>query len=70
MDEISADAQAHEHPYLNHPNNPTAAVAPRDYSQKVVRCREHDILLCTTEAYSEMTFDGYVAPSIFEIDGA
>ena len=33
-------------------------------------CREHDILLVYDNAYSEMTFDGYVAPSIFEIDGA
>jgi len=30
----------------------------------------HDILLVYDNAYSEMTFDGYVAPSIFEIDGA
>ena len=57
--------------YLNYPNNPTAAIAPRDYLEKVVaRCRELDILLAYDNAYSELTFDGYVAPSIFEIDGA
>ena len=57
--------------YLNYPNNPTAAVAPRDYLERVVaRCRELDILLVYDNAYSELTFDGYVAPSIFEIDGA
>jgi len=57
--------------YLNYPNNPTAATAPREYLEKVVaRCREHDILLVYDNAYSELTFDGYVAPSIFEIDGA
>ncbi|MDA1082418.1 MAG: aminotransferase class I/II-fold pyridoxal phosphate-dependent enzyme [Gemmatimonadetes bacterium] len=57
--------------YLNYPNNPTAAVAPRDYLERVVRrCRELDVLLVYDNAYSEMTFDGYVAPSIFEIDGA
>ncbi|MHB0962277.1 MAG: aminotransferase class I/II-fold pyridoxal phosphate-dependent enzyme [Gemmatimonadaceae bacterium] len=57
--------------YLNYPNNPTAAVAPRDYLKKVVDwCATHDILLVYDNAYSEMTFDGYVAPSIFEIDGA
>ena len=57
--------------YLNYPNNPTAAVAPRDYLEQVVRrCRERDILLVYDNAYSEMGFDGYVPPSIFEIDGA
>jgi LL-diaminopimelate aminotransferase len=57
--------------YLNYPNNPTAAVAPRDYLERVVkRCRELDILLVYDNAYSEMAFDGYKPPSIFEIDGA
>jgi LL-diaminopimelate aminotransferase len=57
--------------YLNYPNNPTAATAPRDYLADVVRrCRERDILLVYDNAYSELAFDGYVPPSIFEIDGA
>ena len=57
--------------YLNYPNNPTSAIAPRDYLERVVEtCRRHDILLAYDNAYSEMTYDGYVAPSIFEIDGA
>ena len=57
--------------YLNYPNNPTAAVAPIDYLEKVVRiCRQRDILLVYDNAYSEMTFDGYVAPSIFDVKGA
>jgi LL-diaminopimelate aminotransferase len=57
--------------YLNYPNNPTAAIAPLGYLQRVVkRCRELDILLVYDNAYSEMAFDGYVPPSIFEIDGA
>ncbi|HEX6573681.1 MAG TPA: aminotransferase class I/II-fold pyridoxal phosphate-dependent enzyme [Gemmatimonadaceae bacterium] len=57
--------------YLNYPNNPTAAIAPRDYLERVVaRCRELDILLVYDNAYSEMAFDGYTPPSIFEIDGA
>jgi len=57
--------------YLNYPNNPTAAVAPRDYLERVVRrCRELDLLLVYDNAYSELAFDGYVPPSIFEIDGA
>jgi LL-diaminopimelate aminotransferase len=57
--------------FLNYPNNPTAAVAPRDYLARVVRtCRERDILLVYDNAYSEFGFDGYVAPSIFEVEGA
>jgi LL-diaminopimelate aminotransferase len=57
--------------YLNYPNNPTAAVAPKDYLERVVRkCRDLDILLVYDNAYSELAFDGYVPPSIFEIDGA
>jgi LL-diaminopimelate aminotransferase len=57
--------------YLNYPNNPTAAIAPREYLEGIVaRCRELDILLVYDNAYSELAFDGYVPPSIFEIDGA
>lgn len=57
--------------YLNYPNNPTAAIAPIEYLQGVVkRCRELDILLVYDNAYSEMAFDGYTPPSIFEIEGA
>ncbi len=57
--------------FLNYPNNPTAAVAPRDYlARTVAACRRHGILLAYDNAYCDLTFDGYVAPSIFEIEGA
>ncbi|MBI4532718.1 MAG: LL-diaminopimelate aminotransferase [Candidatus Melainabacteria bacterium] len=57
--------------FLNYPNNPTAAVANLEFYGKAVDfAKRHDILLCHDLAYSEMTFDGYKAPSIFEIDGA
>ena len=57
--------------YLNYPNNPTAAVAPRAYLEDAVQfCREHGILLAYDNAYAEIGFDGYRPPSIFEIDGA
>ena len=57
--------------YLNYPNNPTAAVASREYlARTVALCRRHDILLAYDNPYCEITFDGYVAPSIFEIPGA
>ncbi len=57
--------------YLNYPNNPTAAIAPMEYLEKTVAiCRKHGILLAYDNAYVDITFDGYVAPSIFEIPGA
>ena len=72
LDEIPADVLKRAKVlYLNYPNNPTAAIAPREYLERVVKkCRELDILLVYDNAYSEMAFDGYVPPSIFEIDGA
>jgi LL-diaminopimelate aminotransferase len=57
--------------FLNYPNNPTTAVAPRDYLERTVAlCREHGIVLAYDNPYCDVTFDGYVAPSIFEIPGA
>src|SRR5437667_571166 len=57
--------------YLNYPNNPTAAIAPREYLERTVAfCRRHDIVIAYDNPYCEITFDGYVAPSIFEIPGA
>ena len=72
LDDIPADVMRRAKIlYLNYPNNPTAAIAPREYLERVVReCRERDILLVYDNAYSELAFDGYVPPSIFEIEGA
>lgn len=57
--------------YLNYPNNPTTAVAPRDYLKRTVEvCRRHGIVLAYDNPYCDVTFDGYRAPSIFEIEGA
>jgi len=72
LDDIPAEVMSRTRVlFLNYPNNPTAATAPRPYLEDVVRrCREHDILLVFDNAYSELAFDDYVPPSIFEIDGA
>src|SRR5919201_4970452 len=72
LDDVPADVlQRTRLLYLNYPNNPTAAIAPREYLERIVaRCRELDILLVYDNAYSELAFDGYTPPSIFEIDGA
>jgi LL-diaminopimelate aminotransferase len=57
--------------FVNYPNNPTAAVATREYlEQTVAICRQYGILLAYDNAYCDLTFDGYRAPSIFEIAGA
>lgn len=57
--------------FLNYPNNPTTAAAPRAYLEEAVDfCREHGIVLAYDNAYSEVAFDGYSPPSILEIDGA
>lgn len=57
--------------FLNYPNNPTGAVADLDFWKKAVAfCKKYDILLCSDMAYSEMTFDGYKAPSVLQVEGA
>ena len=55
----------------NYPNNPSGAITTLDdLAALVAFARRHDILLIHDLAYSELTFDGYVAPSIFEVPGA
>ncbi len=57
--------------FINYPNNPTAAVATPAYLERTVAiCRTHGILLAYDNAYCDLTFDGYRAPSIFETAGA
>lgn len=57
--------------WLNYPSNPTGAVADREFFEAAVAfARRHDLLLCHDAAYSEITFDGYVAPSVLEPPGA
>ncbi|MBR9989872.1 MAG: aminotransferase class I/II-fold pyridoxal phosphate-dependent enzyme [Gemmatimonadetes bacterium] len=72
FDEIPADVAGRTRiVYLNYPNNPTAAIAPREYLAEAVDfCRRHGAILVYDNAYSEIAFDGYRPPSIFEIDGA
>ena len=57
--------------WLNYPNNPTTAVCDLDFYRRVVRfARDNDILVANDLAYSENTYDGYVAPSILQVEGA
>jgi LL-diaminopimelate aminotransferase len=57
--------------FINYPNNPTAAVATLAFFRRAVEfAHRHGILICHDAAYAEMTYDGYVAPSILEVEGA
>ncbi len=57
--------------FINYPNNPTAAVAHKDFFERVVKfAKKYDILICHDFAYSEMTFDGYKTSSFLEVEGA
>jgi LL-diaminopimelate aminotransferase len=57
--------------FLNYPNNPTSAVVDKAFLKHTVEfARDNNILLCYDNAYSEINFDGYKAPSILEVDGA
>lgn len=57
--------------WLNYPNNPTGAVAEREFFDRAVRfASENDLLLAHDNAYSEITYDGFVAPSLLEFPGA
>ncbi|MCM8774931.1 MAG: LL-diaminopimelate aminotransferase [Candidatus Omnitrophica bacterium] len=57
--------------YLNYPNNPTAAVASKAFFTKAVDfAYAHRLLIVQDASYSEISFDGYEAPSILEIPDA
>src|SRR3972149_1948605 len=57
--------------FLNYPNNPTSATVDRDFLEEAVEfAEENSVILCYDNAYSEINFDGYRAPSILEVDGA
>jgi LL-diaminopimelate aminotransferase len=57
--------------WLGFPSNPTAAVAELPLLENAVAfAREHDLLLAHDAAYSEITFDGYEAPSVLQVSGA
>jgi LL-diaminopimelate aminotransferase len=54
--------------WLNYPNNPTAAIASLAFFKRTVDfCHQHDILLCHDAAYTQVTFNGYRAPSVLEV---
>jgi LL-diaminopimelate aminotransferase len=57
--------------YLDYPNNPTGAIVPDGAFERAVEFgRRNDLIVVHDNAYSEITFDGYVAPSFLETPGA
>jgi LL-diaminopimelate aminotransferase len=57
--------------FLNYPNNPTSALATKEFFKEVVAfANKHNIMVCHDFAYSEMSFDGYKPPSFLETPGA
>jgi LL-diaminopimelate aminotransferase len=56
---------------INYPNNPTGATVNLDFYREVVAfAREHSIVVCSDAAYTEVHYDGYLPPSILQVEGA
>lgn len=57
--------------WLNYPSNPTAATVELEFFNEAVEfCAEHDLVLAHDAAYTEITYDGYTAPSALQAVGA
>ncbi|MGA2470836.1 MAG: LL-diaminopimelate aminotransferase [Solirubrobacteraceae bacterium] len=57
--------------FVNYPNNPTGAVVPDGFFERLVEFgAANEVLIVHDNAYSETTFDGYVAPSFLATPGA
>lgn len=57
--------------FLNFPNNPTGAIVPDGFFDRAVEfARKNDVLVVHDNAYAEITYDGYVAPSFLATEGA
>jgi LL-diaminopimelate aminotransferase len=57
--------------WLNYPSNPTGATADSAVFEAALEfAHQYDLLICHDAAYSQVTFDGYQAPSILQFPGA
>lgn len=57
--------------WANFPHNPTGATVELGHLRTLVDlAREHDILLCHDAPYTRVTYEGYRAPSLLEVEGA
>ena len=57
--------------WVNYPNNPTGAVVEIDFFKGLVEfAKKYNLIVCNDLAYSELSYDGYCAPSILQVEGA
>src|SRR5207237_2873169 len=72
LDSIPADiARQAKLLWINYPNNPTGAVADKDFFARVVEfANRYNVIVCHDAAYTEMGYDGYRPMSFLEVDGA
>ena len=72
LDSIPADVLARANLlFLDYPNNPTGAVVEPGYFERAVELgRENDLVVVHENAYSELCYDGYRAPSFLDAPGA
>lgn len=72
LDSIPADvAKQAKLLWINYPNNPTAAVADKDFYKRVIEfANKYSVIVCHDAAYTEMGYDGYRPMSFLELDGA
>ena len=57
--------------WLNYPNNPTGATAtPEFFAETVAFAKQHDLVVCHDNAYSDVAYDGYVPPAFLQTPGA
>jgi LL-diaminopimelate aminotransferase len=72
LDDLAQDeVRAAKILWLNYPNNPTGATATLEFFERVVDlARKHDFLICHDNPYCDLSFDGYVAPSLLQVPGA
>ncbi len=72
LDDISPDDAARAKVlFIGYPNNPTAGIVEDDFFERVVAfAKKYDLIVVHDNAYSELTYDGYVAPSFLAAPGA
>ncbi len=71
LDALSSVAARARVMWINYPSNPTAACADEGFFERALQlCAANDVLLAHDAAYTEITFDGYVAPSALQATDA
>jgi len=72
LDSIPSDiAKQAKMLWINYPNNPTAAVADKEFFLRVIEfANRYNVIVCHDAAYTEMGYDGYRPMSFLEVDGA